>query len=146
MLNREECFRHAGHAHRRGFGLLLTIGVLMLVSLLLGSLVLQAEQIYLRKRQDVQQQQAYWLVESATERAAWRLARDPSYRGETWNVSPASLGGRYGGQVRITVIPAPEEGASAGVQSVWTIRVQAAYPRDVVRQVSLRKDVPIVRT
>ena len=36
--------------------------------------------------------QARWLVESGVERAAAKLAADPAYAGETWNIPAAELG------------------------------------------------------
>ncbi len=68
------------------------------------------------------QVQAAWLAESALERAAARLADDPDYQGETWNLSADDLGTRYGAAVTIQAETIPER------KQRRLIRVEADYP------------------
>ncbi|MCA9121649.1 MAG: hypothetical protein H6822_36355 [Planctomycetaceae bacterium] len=49
-----------------------------------------------------QQQQAFWIADSALQRATYRLATDPDYNGETWNVSEF-LGGRPTGSAVVHI-------------------------------------------
>ncbi len=73
-------------------------------------------------RSQWQQAQAAWLAESAIERAAARLAAQPDYRGETWNVSADELGGPDAGVAVIRVESTAERPGRR------TISVEADYP------------------
>ncbi|NQU24752.1 MAG: hypothetical protein HQ567_26005 [Candidatus Nealsonbacteria bacterium] len=66
--------------------------------------------------------QAEWLAESALQRAAARLAADPDYAGETWNVSAVGLSMPQSAKVRIDVEPV------AGRADRRLVRVRADYP------------------
>ena len=77
------------------------------------------------------QTQADWLAESGIECAAARLAADPKYRGETWNVSAAELGGRDDGTVAIRVEDLPGRPGSRA------IRVEADYATDPAQRTRL---------
>ena len=66
--------------------------------------------------------QALWLAEAGVERAAARLAANPSYSGETWSIPAQELAAEYGAAVRIhveTVADQPER---------RLVRVEADYP------------------
>lgn len=63
--------------------------------------------------------QAIWLAEAGVERAAARLAADPTYTGETWNLAQKDIAGS--GVVKIAV------GTVAGHVEQHSIRVEAAY-------------------
>ena len=67
-------------------------------------------------------EQAGWLAESGLERAAARLAADPTYGGETWSVPAAELDGKAGAAVRIRVEPID------GRADRRLVRVEADYP------------------
>jgi Tfp pilus assembly protein PilX len=66
--------------------------------------------------------QCAWLAESALERAAWRLAADPKYPGETWNLPADTFGGSDPAAVTIQVEPIPEQPMRR------LVRVRADYP------------------
>ena len=68
--------------------------------------------------------QAAWLVESGLERAAARLAADPDYQGETWQISAEALGAKSGAVVEIEIQNVPEQPQRRAV------RVRADYPDD----------------
>lgn len=74
----------------------------------------------LRGQQD--RAQAIWLAEAALERAAVRLAADPSYVGETWQLPPQRLDGRRAGRVAIVVEPL------SGQPRQRLVRVVADFP------------------
>jgi type II secretory pathway pseudopilin PulG len=67
--------------------------------------------------------QAGWLAESALERAAARLAADPDYQGETWDLPTDRLGASHAAVVRIEVEEVP------GQERRRAIRVRADYPK-----------------
>ena len=66
--------------------------------------------------------QAAWLAESGLERAAARLAADPGYQGETWNVPAEQLAGSDAAVVNIEVQPAGEQ------PDLRLVSVRADYP------------------
>lgn len=82
-------------------------------------------------------QQSLCLAESALDRAAAKLARDPKYAGETWEVSAADLGGRERGRVVIKVAGAK----SAAKQR--TVTVTAEFPADSPHRSRTTKTVTI---
>lgn len=88
-----------------------------------------------RLRSEERRLQAEWLVESGLERAAARIEHSQgAYQGETWDLSPAELGGRDSGRVTIAVLTAED---APGQRRV---RVQADYPRNETTRVRLRKE------
>ena len=68
------------------------------------------------------QVQATWLAESALERAAWRLAADAGYQGETWTLSAEEIGGAEAALVEIRVESITEQ------PNRRLVRIQADYP------------------
>jgi len=70
---------------------------------------------------DYRRLQASWLAEAGIERAASRLAADPEYTGETWNVSTRDLATGGSGVVSIQVE------AMAGRPQQRSVRVEAEY-------------------
>jgi Tfp pilus assembly protein PilV len=72
--------------------------------------------------QQAWQTQAAWLAESGLERAAWRLAADASYTGETWTLSPEQLTAADSAVVRIQVEAIPQQ------PNRRLVSVQADYP------------------
>jgi hypothetical protein len=82
--------------------------------------------------------QAEWLVQSGLERGASRLAAAPGdYRGETWEISAADLGGPDPARVTIAVEPAGED------QGRRHIRVEADYPRDATERARASRRVAV---
>ena len=68
------------------------------------------------------QVQATWLAESGLERAAWRLAADADYTGETWTLSAGQMAAADAAVVRIEVETIPEQ------PNRRLVRVRADYP------------------
>jgi len=68
------------------------------------------------------QVQAAWLAESGLERAAWRLAADADYKGETWTLPTVQVAATDAAVVRIQVETIPEQ------PNRRLVRVQADYP------------------
>jgi type II secretory pathway pseudopilin PulG len=116
---------------------MMTVAVLvtLLVAALLAAAFIQSLVGHLRQvRIAEQQQQSFWLAESAMQRALQRLATDADYRGETWNVSPELLGGPDAGLAVIRIEPttSPQPGT-------W-IRVEARYPDDPVHRITHNRE------
>ena len=87
-----------------------------------------------------QQHQSLWLVESAVQRATFNLRKSPEYRGETWQIPAATLGGSDDGKVTIRVNP--DSGATAG----WKVRVEATYPDHPLHRVVQQRAVIVPRS
>lgn len=76
--------------------------------------------------------QSETLADAGLDRAFARLAADPSYAGERWEVSAASLGlpaGDAGGPAAVVTIAVASEGEAR------MVRVQADYPVEPERRV-----------
>ena len=123
-------------SNRRGIAVIFALVCLIIVSVLMGVVI----RIAILQRQAAQDEgrrvQAAWLVESALDRAAARLAADPDYPGETWQIAAAALGGRRGAVVLIEVVASDENPQQR------LVRVRADYPDDPV--IRLRKSKQLV--
>ena len=118
------------HSRPRRTGMILAVVlVALLIVMLLGAAIANA---FLAQRQlardNQQRQQAFWLAESALHRAAHRLANEPGYEGETWQVSADDLGGTYAGIaiVRVETISEDKPGRR--------IIVDATYPSGALKE------------
>lgn len=107
---------------RRGAVLLVAVVCIAVASVIFLSLLRLSVAERTRVETEAWQVQAAWLAESALERAAARLADDPDYQGETWNLSADDLGTRYGAAVTIQAETIPER------KQRRLIRVEADYP------------------
>jgi hypothetical protein len=119
---------------------LITVAVLVcliVMTLICGGLLRLAQSQRTSIRNEERRLQADWLAESGLERAAVRLADDPSYRGETWPLSAVEIGGDAPGVVTITVEPRRDEPARR------LVTVQADYPRDPERRARSRKQLVV---
>ena len=127
--------RHLGtrrRESRRGAFMVVVMICLLVSSLIVGALLKLA---LMQSRQLVQEQrqmQAEWLADSGLERAASRLATDPNYGGETWNIEPDSIGGQDAGLVTIKV-----EKDRLQTQN-RSVTIEAVYPADGPSQVRRR--------
>ena len=111
--------------HRRLGFVLVAVLVSMAVVTVVGAglvkhLVAHHRQTLLIERQ----QQSFWLAESALGRTIDKLKDEPAYGGETWRLSPETLGGKHAGAVVIDV-STPDDSPNAR-----RIRVEARYPDD----------------
>ena len=90
-------------APRRGAATLLLILCLAVLGMVCGATyrVIALEERLARHER--QRAQAWWLAEAGLERAVAQLERDAAYRGETWSIDAAELGGSDGAYVDIQV-------------------------------------------
>jgi Tfp pilus assembly protein PilV len=113
---------------RRGL-VLAAVLVTLLVVMMVGAALTKALVAHHRQsRLAEQRQQAFWLAESALQRAVHALAKSPDYSGETWRVAADVLGGGGGGVAAIKVesIAEPQAGRR--------IRVEAYFPDEPVQR------------
>ena len=122
---------------RRGITVAVTL-VCLLVVVTLGAALVRAMVDHRRQTlRDQHRVQAFWLAESAIDRAISQLASSPGYKGETWQIDSDSLGGRWPGSVLIRV-----EQAGTDEQARKVI-VESRYPEDTVRRVTERIEVVV---
>jgi hypothetical protein len=117
---------------RRGAVLVAVLVVMMVASLLFGAMLRTSREEHQLLRRQQQRLQAEELAQAGIERAASRLARDPEYRSEVWQIAPAELGGREGAAVTIeieTVANRPQRRRAL---------VQVDYPQALERRIRLR--------
>lgn len=120
---------------RRGIIVAVTLVCLLVVATLGAALVRAMVDHRRQSLRDQHRVQAFWLAESAIDRAASQLASSPDYEGETWQVDGDALGGRWSGAVLIRV-----EKAGTDEQARRVI-VESRYPEDVERRVTERIEV-----
>lgn len=125
----------AGVRSRRGTVTVFVLVCLVIILATAGVLL----QIGLAERNRVRSEerrvQAEWLLESGLERAVARLADDPTYHGETWELSADALRGPFGGRVTIALETLKEQPARR------RLRVRADYPPEGTGRVRLTKQV-----
>ncbi len=123
-----------GTRSRRGAFTVVVLVCLLVAGMLLASLLKLA---LLQNRQTGYEQarlQASWLAASGFDRAAGRLAREPDYAGETWNIEPAHLGGANAATVNIRVEKVEAE------TDRRTVVVEAVYPAEGPHQARLTRE------
>jgi Tfp pilus assembly protein PilX len=120
--------------------ILAVVLVALLVVMLIGAALANA---FLAERQlarhHQQQQQAFWLADSALHRAAHRFANEPGYEGETWQVSADDLGGTHTGVavVRVETVSEPEPG--------HRIIVDASYPSGALKKTVQHRELIVAQ-
>ena len=107
------------NGNRRGAAMSAALVCCLACALILSALV---RQVVIRSRgqaRQLQQLQAYWLVQAGLDRARHRLQRDAAYAGEVWRLDQGQLPAVAEVQIRVN---------RADQQA--TIDVVAAYPLD----------------
>jgi len=128
--------RHGPRSRRGAFTVVVLI-CLLVAGMLLASLLKLA---LLQNRQAGYEQarlQAAWLAVSGLDRAASRLALEPSYAGETWSIESARFGGSDGATVVIRV----EKTETAANRC--TVVVEATYPAEGPHQARLTRQATL---
>ena len=138
--------------NRRGAILVLAIVCVAITMSIMALLVRFALMHHAAQKNQQRAAQANWLVESALDRAAARLAIDPSYTGETWKIpaaeffaseqasAPAPPG--KAALVRIEVKPVAAR-PLANSPDQRTIHVAADYPDDPQHRARRGKQITV---
>jgi Tfp pilus assembly protein PilX len=121
---------------QRGLALVPALACLMVVVLFCGMLIRLVASHREVVRDEERHVQAEWLAESGLARAGARLVADRGYKGETWEITAADLGG-HAGVVRIAVEPL------AGQAVRRRVRVEADFPRDAERRARCSKTLTV---
>ena len=109
-----------GIHRRRGAVLVVALVGLLIVTALLGTMLHSALQARRQMRKERDHLQCELLLQAGLDRAAFRLAEDADYAGETWNLPAADVFGQAEGRVTIEVTRAEDMPPQ--------IRVVAEYP------------------
>lgn len=113
---------------RRGLLAIAVLVCLLIATLIAGALLRTGAAHREEVRAQERRLQAEWLAEAGLHRAMARLATDPSYKGETWDIDARDLDAADGASVTIAI-----EGR--------TIRARADYPRDPPRRVRCTRQI-----
>lgn len=122
---------------RRGIIVAVTLVCLVIVATLGAALVRAMVDHRRHSLRDQHGVQAFWLAESAIDRAVSQLALSPDYEGETWQVDKDSLGGRWSGSVLIRVEKTETD------EQARKITVESRYPNVATRRVAKRIELVI---
>ena len=124
---------------RRSDGVILIVAIVCIAMASVMLLAILQTAVAERKAVETEawRQQHSWLAESGLERAAAQLAADPSYQGETWNISADELGGKENGVVLIEVQPLPDAPENR------KIRVRADFPDDPQHRARRTKETTV---
>ena len=97
----------ASPPQRRGLTSVAVLVCLIIITMISGAVI----RVGLAPRDEVRAEerslQAEWLAEAGIQRALARLAVDPAYTGETWDIPARELDSANAALVTITVGPAP---------------------------------------
>ena len=85
----------AGRTNRPGAVLLVVLVCLMVLATMGGVLLRRGLAQHGQVEAGERRAQSEWLAEAGLERASARLAESPDYNGETWDLSPQDLSGRW---------------------------------------------------
>jgi type II secretory pathway pseudopilin PulG len=119
-----------------GFILAFVLICLTVVTITLAAMIGRMSQGHRQVMMRQRQVQVQWLAESAIDRAATRLHRDDSYRGETWQLSPEAMGSRWSAHVTIHV-----ESSEPG--NTRFVHVTVVYSRADLPGIRYEKQVPV---
>jgi type II secretory pathway component PulK len=106
---------------RRGTVLIAALVCLLIVMAMLGTMLQGALRAHRQMRSERDLRQTELLLQAGSDRAAYRIANDANYRGETWTLPAGAIAENREAQVTI-------EAARPDGQTAWKIKVLAEYP------------------
>ena len=95
--------RFSGRPPRIGAVLICVLVCIAVVAMLLAGMIRNTLMTRRQLRTEQHARQAAWLVQAGAERAAFQLAKDSKYEGESWGLEPGEIVGSHPGQINITV-------------------------------------------
>jgi type II secretory pathway pseudopilin PulG len=115
---------------------------LVVVTMLAASLSTTMLALHRQSRVLEQQMQAEWLADSAVQRTAAQLARDPNFAGETWTATPQVKAGESEADTPhgVVVIRVERIDDAPGERRVT---IAARYPDDPLRRVLATRETTI---
>src|SRR5258708_3419668 len=124
MIQRHYCRRDEAsrpNQRRRGAVMVVALVCLLIVVGIIGNMLRGAlrDRRALLAERDLRETEL--ILQAGVDRAAYRLAGDPDYHGETWRPTAEQILGRGAGEVTI-------ETSREAADKPWQIRVVAEYP------------------
>jgi hypothetical protein len=113
--------RNCRHGRRHGVILFVALLCLLIVMTILGQMLKTSMQAQRQLHPERDLRQTELLLQAGADRAAYRLAKEKSYSGETWHLPADAVAGTAAGQVTIQV----SRGSTA---KSWHVHVLAEYP------------------
>ncbi len=122
--------RRTDGVRHRGVVLVATLVCLLIVMMMLGAMLRGAMRAHRQQRNERDFQQTELLLQAASDRAAFRLANEAKYRGETWELPGNAIVGTDAGRITI-------DASRVNGQPIWEVKVLAEYP--LGRETSIRR-------
>jgi len=120
---------------RRGAVLVAALVCMAIVMTMIGAMLLAVQRTGRQAHIERDLRQCEWLLEAGLDRAAYRLACEADYRGETWMLPSTEIVGSGDGQVTTEVSASTEEKRQL-------LRIVAEYPTG--SECSIRRSRTIV--
>lgn len=117
---------------RRGMVVIAALTCLLIVISLVGTMLQSALRARRQLHAERDRRQVELLVEASADRARLRLAQQPTFRGDTWELPAESIVGHGAGRVTTEVLRGTNQD-----NSTWQVRVVAEYPLD--RDLTIRR-------
>ena len=129
----------SSRSRRRGLTSVVVLVLLFVIAIVAASLVRVSVAYHQRTRSNELALQSGLLADAGVDRALAKIAADPKYTGERWEVSAEALGSattgdRPAGVVTIEVVGSPGGGPRK-------LRVQADHPPDPPRRVRSSREI-----
>jgi Tfp pilus assembly protein PilX len=122
----ERPVRRRVRRRRSGMVLVAALVCLLIVTSLVGSMLQGTLRARRQLHAERDRRQTELLLEAGADRAASRLAAEPDFRGETWQVPAEAIVGRGEGRVTTEVSSAADNQLPS--EQSWQVRVVAEYP------------------
>jgi hypothetical protein len=126
---------HAANS-RRGAVLFIALVCLLIIMSILGQMLQGSLRAQRQLHPERDLRQAELLLQAGIDRAAYRLAREPDYRGETWQPVVNSIVGTAAGQDTIKC-------TRTAADKPWQVNVLAEYPLDGALTIRRSRSVAI---
>lgn len=120
--------RQRAPRRRRGAMLVVALACLAIVMAIIGAMLQGALRARRQLHVERDLRQVELLLEAGLDRAAFQLADDDDYAGETWQIPASDLLGHGDGEVVIVA-------ERSGDADPWRVRVAAEYPVGTPRSV-----------
>lgn len=126
---------------RRGMAVIAALTCLLIVTAIIGSMLQSALRARRQLHAERDRRQTELLLQAGADRAAFRLATESTFRGDTWDLPAESIVGRGAGRVTTEV-------SRSGDDPSWQVHIIAEYPlgRDFPIRRSQTFQIPSVRT
>jgi hypothetical protein len=114
--------RRRNHRHRRGSVLVVALVCLLVMMTIVSHMLLGSMRARRQLHPERNLRQTELLLQAGADRAAYRLATEAAYRGETWRLPADSIVGT--GDADVTI-----QATRDSSDKPWQVQIMAEYPR-----------------